>query len=124
MSRRYSIDGLLNIAVAREINDFENVVIGIGIPITTCVLVKGWHTKNAVLKTESGLIGFDPLIPLIGIADVEAPSGEELEFARRINLAQSIGKKITVRFINKIRYPKFTDKGNAFIDELRSKFFS
>ena len=75
MSKRYSIDELLNIAIAREIRDYENVVIGAGIPVTACVLAKGLHAKNSILITESGLIGFDPLIPLIGIADVEACRG-------------------------------------------------
>jgi glutaconate CoA-transferase subunit B len=75
MSNRYSLDELLYISIAREIRDYENVVIGAGIPVTACVLAKGLHAKNAVLITESGMIGFDPLIPLIGIADVEACRG-------------------------------------------------
>jgi glutaconate CoA-transferase subunit B len=75
MSSRYSIDELLNISIAREIRDYENVVIGAGIPVTACVFAKGLHAKNATLITESGMIGFDPLIPLIGIADVEACRG-------------------------------------------------
>ena len=75
MSKRYSIDELLNISIAREIRDYENVVIGAGIPVTACILAKGLHAKNAILMTESGLIGFDPIIPLIGIADVEACRG-------------------------------------------------
>ena len=75
MNNRYSMDELLNIAIAREIRDYENVVIGAGIPVTACVLAKGLHAKNATLMTESGLIGFDPLVPLIGIADVGASRG-------------------------------------------------
>jgi len=75
MSNRYSMEELLNIAIAREIRDYENVVIGAGIPVTACVLAKGLHAKNATLMTESGLIGFDPLVPLIGIADVGASRG-------------------------------------------------
>ena len=75
MNSRYSMDELLSIAIAREIRDHENVVIGAGIPVTACVLAKGLHAKNAILMTESGLIGFDPLIPLIGIADVGACRG-------------------------------------------------
>lgn len=75
MTDRYSMDELLLISIAREIYDYENVVIGAGIPVTACVLAKGLHAKNAVLMTESGLIGFDPLIPLIGIADVSASRG-------------------------------------------------
>jgi len=75
MNRRYSMDELLSIVVAREIRDYENVVIGAGIPVTACVLAKGLHAKNSILMTESGLIGFDPLVPLIGIADVGACMG-------------------------------------------------
>ena len=72
MSNRYSMDELLSIVIAREIRDYENVVIGAGIPVTACVLAKGLHAKNANLMTEAGLIDFDPLVPLIGIADVSA----------------------------------------------------
>jgi glutaconate CoA-transferase subunit B len=75
MSKRYSIDELLNIVIAREIRDYENVVIGAGIPVTACALAKGLHAKNAILMAESGIIGFDPVIPLIGIADVQAGRG-------------------------------------------------
>ena len=75
MNRRYSMDELVNIVVAREINDYENVVIGTGIPVAACVLAKGLHAKNCVFFVESGLIGFDPLVPLIGIADVDACRG-------------------------------------------------
>jgi len=75
MSNRYSLDELISMAIAREINDYENVVMGVGIPITACVLAKGLHAKHAILMTESGLIGFDPLIPVVGIADVGASKG-------------------------------------------------
>lgn len=75
MSNRYSMDELLLISIAREISDYETVVIGAGIPVTACVLAKGLHAKNAILMTESGLIGFDPEVPLIGIADVGACRG-------------------------------------------------
>ncbi|MHA2391727.1 MAG: CoA-transferase subunit beta [Promethearchaeota archaeon] len=75
MSSHYSMDELLSIVIAREIRDYENVVIGAGIPVTACVLAKGLHAKKAILMTESGLIGFDPLVPLIGIADVGASRG-------------------------------------------------
>jgi glutaconate CoA-transferase subunit B len=69
------MDELLNISIAREIRDYENVVIGAGIPVTACALAKGLHAKNSILVTESGLLGFDPLVPLIGIADVSACRG-------------------------------------------------
>ncbi|MFW9895293.1 MAG: CoA-transferase subunit beta [Candidatus Thorarchaeota archaeon] len=75
MNNRYSLDELLSIAIAREIQDYENVVIGAGIPVTACVLAKGLHAKNAVLMTEAGLIDFEPLVPLIGIADPGAGKG-------------------------------------------------
>ncbi|MHA2268641.1 MAG: CoA-transferase subunit beta [Promethearchaeota archaeon] len=75
MSKRYSMSELLNIAIAREIRDYENVVIGAGIPVTACVLAKGLHAKNAILMAESGIMGFNPLVPLIGIADVGASRG-------------------------------------------------
>ncbi|MFW9822351.1 MAG: CoA-transferase subunit beta [Candidatus Thorarchaeota archaeon] len=75
MNNRYSVDELLSIAIAREIRDYENVVIGAGIPVTACVLAKGLHAKNAVLMTEAGLIDFEPLVPLIGIADPGAGKG-------------------------------------------------
>ena len=69
------MDELVSIVIAREIRDNERVVIGAGFPVTACVLAKGLHAKNAILMTEAGLIDFDPLIPLIGIADVSASKG-------------------------------------------------
>ncbi len=75
MNKRYSMDELLSIVIAREIHDYENVVIGAGLPVTACVLAKGLHAKHANLMTEAGIIGAKPLVPLNGIADVGASKG-------------------------------------------------
>jgi len=58
------------------------------------------------------------------LEETAPPNDEELEFMRRFNPSKSIGLKATRRFINRKRYPKFPEKGIAFLNELRSKFFS
>ena len=58
------------------------------------------------------------------LVETKPPSAEELEFTRRFNPVQSIGQRAARRFINRKRYPKLPEKGNAFLKELRSKFFS
>jgi glutaconate CoA-transferase subunit B len=58
------------IAVAREIKDYERVLLGVGLPTTGGSLAKATHAPNAVLMTEAGIIDFKPLVPPNHIADV------------------------------------------------------
>jgi glutaconate CoA-transferase subunit B len=61
---------LIIIAVAREIKDFERILLGVGLPTTAGGLAKASHAPNAVLMTEAGIIDFKPLLPPNHIADV------------------------------------------------------
>jgi glutaconate CoA-transferase subunit B len=58
------------IAVAREIKDYERVLLGVGLPTTAGSLAKATHAPNVVLMTEAGVIDFKPLVPPNHIADV------------------------------------------------------
>ena len=58
------------IAVAREIKDFERILLGVGLPTTAGGLAKASHAPHAVLMTEAGIIDFKPLLPPNHIADV------------------------------------------------------
>lgn len=70
MSPRATKEELLIIAVAREIKDYERVLLGVGLPTTGGSLAKATHAPNAVLMTEAGIIDFNPLVPPNHIADV------------------------------------------------------
>ncbi len=56
MSKPYTLDELLAIAVAREIHDYENVVMGVGVPITAGALAKALFAPHATLMMESGIV--------------------------------------------------------------------
>lgn len=58
------------IAVAREIKDYDRVILGVGLPTTAGGLAKAMHARNSVLMTEAGIIDFEPLLPPNHIADV------------------------------------------------------
>jgi glutaconate CoA-transferase subunit B len=58
------------IAVAREIKDYERILLGVGLPTTAGGLAKATHAPNSVLMTEAGIIDFKPLVPPNHIADV------------------------------------------------------
>jgi len=70
MSPRATKEELMIIAVAREIKDYERVLLGVGLPTTGGSLAKATHAPNAVLMTEAGIIDFNPLLPPNHIADV------------------------------------------------------
>ncbi len=53
----YSLAELMAVAAAREINDGENVFIGIGVPLMAGLLAKGTHAPNMTLVYESGCVG-------------------------------------------------------------------
>jgi len=75
MSKRYTLSELLIIAVAREIHDYENVVLGVGLPPTAGALAKALHAPNCVLMLESGVMDFEPLLQANHIADVMSFQG-------------------------------------------------
>ena len=75
MSKKYTLNELLIIAVAREIHDFDNVILGVGLPTTAGALAKALHAPQANLMMEAGMIDFEPLIPPNHIADAMACKG-------------------------------------------------
>jgi len=75
MNDKYSLSELLIIVSAREIRDYTNVVLGVGLPMMAGAFAKNYHAKNVNLMMEAGLIGFKPLIPLRHIADTMACRG-------------------------------------------------
>jgi glutaconate CoA-transferase subunit B len=70
MSPKATREELMIIAVAREIKDFERILLGVGLPTTAGGLAKASHAPHAVLMTEAGIIDFKPLLPPNHIADV------------------------------------------------------
>ncbi len=75
MSKPYTLDELLAIAVAREIRDHENVVLGVGVPMTAGALAKALHAPHATLMMESGITDIRPLLSLNNIADAHSCRG-------------------------------------------------
>ncbi|MEA2102864.1 MAG: CoA-transferase, partial [Thermodesulfobacteriota bacterium] len=75
MSKPYSLNELLIIAAAREIHDYENVILGVGLPTTAGALAKAMHAPNVTLMMESGVIDFEPLVPPNHIADAHSCRG-------------------------------------------------
>jgi glutaconate CoA-transferase subunit B len=69
MAKRYSLNELLIIAVAREIHDYENIILGVGLPTTAGALAKALHAPQANLMMESGIIDLEPLVQPNHIAD-------------------------------------------------------
>ena len=69
MSKPYTLNELLIIAIAKEIHDYENAVLGVGIPMTSGALAKALFAPHATLMMESGIIDFQPTVPLNHIAD-------------------------------------------------------
>ena len=70
MSPKATREELMIIAVAREIKDYERILLGVGLPTTAGGLAKATHAPNSVLMTEAGIIDFKPLVPPNHIADV------------------------------------------------------
>jgi glutaconate CoA-transferase, subunit B len=75
MSKPYTLNELLIIIVAREIHDYDHIILGVGLPTTSGALAKALYAPHAVLMMESGIIDFEPLIPLNHIADAHACRG-------------------------------------------------
>lgn len=75
MSKQYTLQELLIITAAKEIHDYENVILGVGLPTTAGALAKALYAPHATLMMESGIIDFEPLLPLNHIADAHSCRG-------------------------------------------------
>ncbi|MDO9516334.1 MAG: CoA-transferase [Syntrophales bacterium] len=75
MSKRYTLNELLIITCAKEIKDYQNVILGVGLPTTAGALAKALYAPHATLMMESGIIDFEPLVPLNHIADAHSCRG-------------------------------------------------
>jgi glutaconate CoA-transferase subunit B len=75
MSKPYTLDELLIIAVAKEIKDYENIILGVGLPTAAGAVAKALFAPHATLMMEAGIIDFVPLLPLNHIADTCAIRG-------------------------------------------------
>jgi glutaconate CoA-transferase subunit B len=75
MSNPYTLNELLIIVVAREIRDYDHIILGVGLPTTSGALAKALYAPHAVLMMESGIIDFEPLVPPNHIADAHACRG-------------------------------------------------
>lgn len=75
MDYNFTSSELMMVATAREIEDWDVVVAGTGLPLVAVVLAKRFYAPNAILVTEAGLVDFDPIIPLYSIADCTAMRG-------------------------------------------------
>ncbi|MBU1170670.1 MAG: glutaconate CoA-transferase [Proteobacteria bacterium] len=75
MAKKYTLDELLIISAAREINDGDCVILGVGLPTTAGAVAKALFAPNATLMMESGIIDFEPLVPPNHIADANACRG-------------------------------------------------
>ncbi|BCS96616.1 3-oxoadipate--succinyl-CoA transferase subunit B [Desulfoluna limicola] len=75
MALKYTLNELLVIVAAREIEDHARVILGVGMPTIAGALAKGLHAPNATLMMESGIIDFLPLVPPNHIADANCCRG-------------------------------------------------
>jgi len=75
MNKPYTLDELLIITCAKEIEDYQNVILGVGLPTTAGALAKALYAPHATLMMESGIMDFEPLVPLNHIADAHACRG-------------------------------------------------
>lgn len=75
MSKRFTLNELLIITCAKEIRDYQNVILGVGLPTTAGALAKALYAPHATLMMESGIIDFEPLVPLHHIADAHCCRG-------------------------------------------------
>jgi len=72
MKRKYTPPELVSCTGSREVEDGENVFVGIGISDLAGAIAKLVHTPNVILVAEAGYVGFPSLSVLISPADNSA----------------------------------------------------
>ncbi len=75
MTKPYTKQELIIITVARQIKNWDNCLLGIGLPTIAGAIAKHNHAPDARLMMESGIVGFNPLVPPIHVADACCTEG-------------------------------------------------
>lgn len=75
LTKKITKEELLIVAAARQIEDGDVVILGIGLPIFAGAVAKKTHAPNAVLTLESGIVDFDPVVPPTNVADATCTRG-------------------------------------------------
>lgn len=68
-SNDYTTRELMAVAGARELEDFQNVVVGLGLPQIATELARLTHAPNINIILEIGVVNPAPIEPTVGLAD-------------------------------------------------------
>ncbi|MEM0004730.1 MAG: CoA-transferase [Desulfurococcaceae archaeon] len=72
---KYSKEELMVVTGAREIKDYDKVLVGIGLPMACAILAKLTHAPHSVIFFENGVVDPKSTDYGVGLADLKAWSG-------------------------------------------------
>lgn len=75
LTKKVTRQELLIVAAAREIQNGDVTILGIGLPIIAGAVAKKTHAPDAVLMMESGICDFEPRVLPMHVADASATRG-------------------------------------------------
>ena len=75
LTKKITKQELLIVAAARQIQNGDVTVLGIGLPILAGAVAKKTHAPDAVLLMESGIVDFEPRVLPINVADATCTRG-------------------------------------------------
>ena len=75
LSKQVTKEELLVVTAARQIENGDVVLLGVGMPILAGALAKQIHAPEAVLVMESGIVDFEPVVLPVNIADATSTRG-------------------------------------------------
>lgn len=75
LTKKVTRQELLVVAAAREIQNGDVTILGIGLPIIAGAVAKKTHAPDAVLMMESGICDFEPRVLPMHVADAGATRG-------------------------------------------------
>jgi glutaconate CoA-transferase subunit B len=75
LSKKVTREELLVVAAARQINNGDVCILGVGMPIIAGAVAKKTHAPEAVLMMESGICDFTPRVMPMHVADASATRG-------------------------------------------------
>jgi glutaconate CoA-transferase, subunit B len=75
LSKKVTKEELLVVTAARQIENGDVAVLGVGLPILAGALAKKTHAPEAVLIMESGIVDFEPCVLPINVADATCTRG-------------------------------------------------
>jgi len=117
---KVTLQEMMAVAAAREINDGEKVIIGTGLPLLGAFLAQKTHAPNMVAIYESGAIDCKPMVTPFSVADSVLVPGSAMQGGLIEGLGVVHNGDLDVGFLGGAQIDKYGNLNTHVIGDYRN----